>query len=78
MTTEKLEIISVSGKILESLILTPIGREKTKLEGDFLSNGIYYINIEDLKGMIRLKARKKYGGGFEIASRLINKSYSTR
>jgi len=66
MTPEKLEIINGNGKVLEELILTPITIGKTKLEGDFLSNGTYLMNINKLKGIIRLKAKLKYGKGFEL------------
>ena len=74
MTAERLEIIAGSGKILESLILTPIGDDKTILERDFLFNdkqhidinlGIYDMKMSELKPMIKLKVRLKYGKGFE-------------
>ena len=66
MTAERLEIIAGSGKLLNSLILISEGKKRTIVEGDFLSSGIYHINIECLKGMIRLKAKKEYGKAFEI------------
>jgi len=75
MTAERLEIIAGSGRVLAHVILKSEG-QKTIVEGDFLSNGKYHINMEGLKGMIRLKAKKEYGRGFEITSRPINKSYS--
>jgi len=65
MTAERLEIIAGSGKVLGHVILKPEG-QKTIVEGDFLSNGKYHINMEGLKEMIRLKAKAKYHKGYEI------------
>jgi len=75
MTAERLEIIAGSGKVLGHVILKSEG-QKTIVEGDFLSNGKYNINMGGLKEMIRLKAKKEYGRGFEIISKPINTSYS--
>jgi hypothetical protein len=66
MTIEKLEIIAVNGKVLNNLTLTPRGKERTMVEGNFLSNGIYYMSVDRLKSMIRLRARMHYGRSFEL------------
>ena len=76
MTAERLEIIAGSGRLLNSLILTSEGKERIRVEGDFLSNGTWYMPLAKVKKMLELKIKAKYRRGYELKYIPYHKSYS--
>jgi len=75
MTAERLEIKAVSGEILGEVTLTSQGKNKTLVKGNLLSEGLYSFPLYKMRGMVKLKAMKKFARKYEITREPLN-SYS--
>ena len=79
---KKLELITIDEKILDQAILTSHGKGKVQVsDSNFINSGYYLTSLENMEGMARLMAKKKYNGrAFEIKTTKLknHKSYSQK